>query len=142
MTYSSQYLVMEFQPSVAISHSASIIRSLKKNSLDTNSKQSLFYHDLLRKEFNENKQKWLEDTLFSSNADEITSHPSYLRIIEMGENVLLFIFKDLDTNMNHWFAALEKITGENPVSPQDSGDIRKMREVWLNLAERNLWYLK
>ncbi len=142
MTYLWQYPAAEYQPSVAISHSAIKICSIKKDSLDENLKQSLFYDEELRKEFDRNKQKWLDDTMFSSNSDEITSHPSFLHIIDMGQNVLYFIFEDLETNLNHWFVALEKITGANPVSPEDFGDIQKMASVWLDLAKRRLWYLK
>lgn len=85
----------------------------------------------LRNIFNELREKWLKDTEFSP-----TPHKSkYLEhIISYGEDMLPYIIEDLKKEPQHWFYALEKITGRNPVKDSDSGDILKMTEQWIN------WY--
>jgi hypothetical protein len=44
-----------------------------------------------------------------------TNHPAYQRIIEMGQPVMPLIFRELEREPDHWFWALQSITGENPV---------------------------
>jgi len=38
---------------------------------------------------------------------------------------------DLDAQPSLWVWALPEITGANPVSPADGGNIRKMSDAWL-----------
>lgn len=87
--------------------------------------------------FNELKSKWLEDTSFLSNIDEKTNHIAYKEIISFGLDILPFIIDDLIENQNHWFYALETITGINPILNGDEGNIPAMTEAWSNWAEEN-----
>lgn len=86
--------------------------------------------------FTENRDKWLRDTVFSSSVLEMSMHPSYQRIIGMGEKALPFIFRDMQSTDNHWFWALTAITGHDPVAPADRGNITAMRQAWLVYAQQ------
>ncbi len=41
-------------------------------------------------------------------------HPSYLRIIGMGRDILPLLFKEVDERPDHWLVALNAITGQDP----------------------------
>lgn len=77
--------------------------------------------DALEKVFHENVERWKIDTLHWSSVARMVAHPSYLRIIGLasyGRNaVLRLLIEELQKAPDYWFAALEAITGENPVSP-------------------------
>lgn len=89
------------------------------------------------KEFIQLKDKWKEETLFSSSGTEIISNSAYKKIISMGKPALPWIFRELKKSNDHWFYALEKITGENPISIEHIGIIEKMKEDWISWADKN-----
>ena len=76
-------------------------------------------------------QQWKQETLLSSSGSEITNHPAYLAIIELGPSVVPFILIKLQEDPQHLFYALFKITGEYPVKPKHLGMLTKMKEDWL-----------
>ena len=49
----------------------------------------------------------------------------------MGHQALPLILQDLAATRSNWFWALRAITGENPVPPEERGQIGKMTERWL-----------
>lgn len=57
--------------------------------------------------------------------------PEYQRIIGMGPAALPLILDSLRREPEHWYWALEAITGENPVPPEDRGDIQKTADLWV-----------
>lgn len=67
----------------------------------------------------------------SSNPAAYVDCDSYRSIIAMGPEVLPFIFKEMKCKVELWFVALREITGENPISPDRSGDIYAMNRDWL-----------
>lgn len=81
-------------------------------------------------EFNNLVQKWKEDTIFMSSVTQMAMHPSYQRIIGMGQPALPLILRELRENPSHWFWALEAITGENPA--EDAITFDEGVEKWLN----------
>lgn len=85
-------------------------------------------------EFRELASQWKEATKFTSSATEAAMHPAYQRIIGMGREVLPLILRELSEQPGHWFWALQAITGENPVRPEDQGRVAAMREAWLDWA--------
>jgi hypothetical protein len=82
------------------------------------------------------RDEWFADIQYSSSGTEITSHPAYQSIIDMGLEALPLIIHELRGQLGHWFWALFKITGENPVLPEDLGNLEKMREAWLQWADK------
>jgi hypothetical protein len=61
------------------------------------------------------------------------NHASYLKIVGWGDEAIPHILGDLRDREEprHWFEALHRITGANPVAPKDRGNLRKMAEAWL-----------
>ena len=73
----------------------------------------------LQEHFKSCFEKWRGETATSSSIRKITSHPSYLKIIDLGKThpdiVLPFIFEELERSPDFWFTALQRITGTNPL---------------------------
>jgi hypothetical protein len=86
-------------------------------------------------EFRYHADKWMAETAKLSSTRDIALHPSYQRIMAMGPDVLPFIFREMKEAPDHWFWALQFITGEDPVPAADAGKIRRMTEVWLRWAK-------
>lgn len=97
---------------------------------------SQLYNRRLDRKFNMLKSLWEADTMFSSSISEITTHPAYHSIIKLGSEVLPLIIQDLQNTNNHWFYALEILTGENPIRPEHRGNVELMKSDWINWANR------
>lgn len=107
----------------------------------------VFYSDIALGEdnvqlFNEYKREWKNDKRYLSSLTDITSLPSYLRIIAMGRKALFLIFEELEDEPDYWFAALRAIFesgGQNidPVNAADRGNLPRMSEAWLRWARAN-----
>jgi hypothetical protein len=81
--------------------------------------------------------QWREETAVYSSVTQKAVHPAYQRIIGMGPAALPLIFHELERQPGHWFWALRAITGENPVRPEDAGNVGKMTEAWLGFAREH-----
>jgi hypothetical protein len=55
----------------------------------------------------------------------------------MGTEALPLIFSELEKEPDHWFWALNAITGADPVSPKSRGNLKKMAEAWIQWGEEN-----
>ena len=60
--------------------------------------------------------------------------PPYQKIIGMGAAALPLIFQEMKVAPDHWFWALEAITGEDPVSPEHRGNVAEMTRACLSWA--------
>ncbi len=81
--------------------------------------------------FNNLKTEWEEDTAFLSSISEISMHPAYQQIIGMGKTALPLILNELINKTGHWFWALKSITGEDPITLDQRGNINKMTNTWI-----------
>ena len=77
---------------------------------------------------------WRAETGHLSSTTQMFNHQAYQEIIRMGSAVMPSLLRDLQREPEHWFAALRTITGAQPVSPEDRGQIDKMAEAWLRWA--------
>lgn len=77
---------------------------------------------------------WRRETALQSSVTAIAMHPAYQQIIGLGERALPFIFQELCHEPDHWFWALQAITGENPVPEGHVGDLEAMANDWLSWA--------
>ena len=77
--------------------------------------------------------EWERATAGFPRVKDKVNHPSYLKIIDWGDEAVPHILADLRDREEprHWFEALRSITGANPVAPEDRGDLAKMAEAWL-----------
>lgn len=93
--------------------------------------------ELIKIQFEKLKKDWENLTAFYSSISEIVDNNPYRSIIGMGRDVLPFIIEDLSKTQNHWFYALNKITGKNPIPENHAGNIELMTKDWLNWANEN-----
>lgn len=92
---------------------------------------------MTQEEFSSLALQWKQDTFYLSSSTKIEAHSSYQAIISAGVEALPFIFADLRKEPDHWFFALYKITGINPINPEDAGNIKIMTQTWLAWADEN-----
>ena len=93
--------------------------------------------------FNLLLHRWYRERGITSSLSEMTMCPSYLNIIAMGPAATPLILKQLKRegdDPDHWFAALEAVTGHDPVPEDIYGDTVRMAEAWFKWAdENNAW---
>jgi hypothetical protein len=81
--------------------------------------------------FQEFAKRWRNATSHLSLASRMANHPAYRQIVAMGAAVVPFLLAELRRKPDHWFIALEEITGENPVPPESEGKVKKMADAWV-----------
>jgi hypothetical protein len=80
--------------------------------------------------------KWKQETSFISSS-KMFDNLNYQKIIALGEKVLPELINKLDGSSTLLFFALYKITGKNPVKPENYGNISEMTKDWKNWWEEN-----
>ena len=91
----------------------------------------------IHERFQELRDDWKSKTRHLSNTAQIALVFSYQSIIGLGPDVLPLILTELEKEPDHWFWALEAITGENPVSKEDAGDIEASAKAWIQWGQKN-----
>src|SRR5579884_3100147 len=76
-------------------------------------------------------RKWKADTAHMSIVSRMVEHPAYQSIISMGYAAVPLLLNELRREPDHWFVALRRITGANPVPADARGNVSKMIEAWL-----------
>ncbi len=74
---------------------------------------------------------WKRDTLNTSSMTRMVLHPAYQRIIGLGPSAVPQLLAELRREPDWWFAALQSITGEDPVAPAERGDLLAMTSRWI-----------
>jgi hypothetical protein len=92
-------------------------------------------HVALAKSFQEQVKRWKDETGHLSSITRALAHPSYLRIIGLSRHsvdceIERLLLRELESEPDHWFAALSAITGENPVKPEY--DFDEAVNAWLD----------
>lgn len=78
------------------------------------------------------KEQWQSETAVLSSVSTITSHSAYQAIIGMGDIAIPLIIDELRKAPHHWFVALRKLTGENPVPEEHAGYMDQMAKDWVD----------
>lgn len=89
-----------------------------------------------RKRFDELADEWRDSQGVTSSLTEIALNPAYQQIVGMGESAVPCIFRELEKKPDHWFWALKSITGVDPVSDENRGNIRRMAAEWLEWGKK------
>ena len=76
--------------------------------------------------------EWEHDRPRGSDIEQMTNHSAYQRIIAMGQPAVPWILQRLAEKPDHWFVALNAITGARPVPPESRGRVKEMTQAWLN----------
>ena len=88
-----------------------------------------------REKFQELADQWEKETFFLSRSDRAIAHPLHQEIVNLSHPVIPLILERMRSQGGHWFEALQQITGEDPTSPADYGNIAAMRNSWLQWGE-------
>jgi hypothetical protein len=84
--------------------------------------------------FHEHAERWKNETGHLSSVTWMTTHPSYLRVIGFGQDVLPLILKELKEHPDHWLVALNAITREDPAP--EAATFREAVATWIKWGER------
>src|SRR6266436_3457706 len=68
---------------------------------------------------------WRKETAYQSSSREIKDHPAFREVVALGEAVVPLLLQEIQGNPSLWVWALPEITGVNPVSREDQGNISK-----------------
>jgi hypothetical protein len=82
-------------------------------------------------------ERWRLERGTSSSTTDMVLCPAYQSIIGMGPKAIPFILAQLASegdDPDHWFWALQALTGANPVSEEDEGNLYRMARAWLQWA--------
>ena len=91
----------------------------------------------LQERFRELKEDWKSKTRHLSNTAQISLVFPYQMIIGMGPQVVPLILSELENEPDLWFWALEAITGENPVTKNEAGDMEASAQAWIRWGKQN-----
>lgn len=85
----------------------------------------------VRERFQQLKNDWKTQSRYLSNTAQMAMLWPYQRIIGLGSLAVPLILAELRRETDHWFWALEAITGENPVPAEVAGNVQAAAEAWL-----------
>jgi hypothetical protein len=74
---------------------------------------------------------WQAETGHLSSTAQMAAHPAYQQIISLGAPAIPLLLRQLETQLDHWYMALEAISGENPVAANDRGCLVPTAKAWL-----------
>jgi hypothetical protein len=80
--------------------------------------------------------EWKQQSRYLSNTAQTALLKPFPRIIGMGLSAVPLILEELQREPDQWFWALEAITEENPVPPEDAGKIRSMAKAWIEWGKQ------
>jgi hypothetical protein len=86
----------------------------------------------LHDQFGRLAAEWKKQSILMSNSAQMALLKPYQQIIGMGPVAVPFILEALQREPDHWFWALESITGENPVPPEANGVTPRMADAWVD----------
>ena len=91
----------------------------------------------VRERFDRLAAQWREESQYMSNTGQMTLLKSYLGIIGIGEPAVPLLLEELKRDPDYWFRALEAITLEDPVPPEDKGRLDRMAAAWIDWGVRS-----
>jgi hypothetical protein len=86
----------------------------------------------IRARFSQLVEQWRRQSAVMSSVTEMSMLKPYQEIIGMGEAALPLIFDEMKGEPDHWFWALQAITGEDPIATEHSGNVAAMTQDWLD----------
>ncbi len=99
--------------------------------VNSSSSEGLVQQASDRDRFQRLRSQWKEQSRYISNTAQMSMLGLYQRIIGMGIVAVPLILEELRREPDHWFWALESITEENPVPPEDAGRVQAMTAAWI-----------
>ena len=93
--------------------------------------------NFIEERFSQLANKWRDDVMFLSDPSEMVMNINYLRIVALGESAIPFIKSALEESCEHWFVALEAITGHTPEPAPGGFTPASLRNYWLDWLSHN-----
>jgi hypothetical protein len=90
----------------------------------------------VEEKFRELAEQWSNETWHVSSLSDLATHPSYRKIIELGDPVVRYLLSDLITTHRFWFPALAEITKLRPFDPKDAGNVDRMSDAWIRWGRK------
>lgn len=119
--------------------------------ISTNKRQfEMLFEELVddRAVFQSLVQAWHSERGATSSVAKMVACPSYQRIISLGRakavELILAQMESEGNDPDHWFWALQILTGANPVPEEDEGNLEAMAKTWLDWARKSgyVWKLE
>ena len=88
--------------------------------------------DAIAAKFTALAKTWKAERGPQSSITRISVHPAYQQIIGMGDAAVPLILRELESSPDHWFWALNAITGVDPIPVSSRGVIPEMIKAWLD----------
>ncbi len=85
----------------------------------------------VEEQFRKHAEKWERETAFMSATPMRVMHESYQSVMAMGPEVVPLMLRDLQKTHRHWFWALRHLTGHDPVSSKERGNVESMANAWI-----------
>jgi hypothetical protein len=93
---------------------------------------TLLSDEQIRSRFVTLRDKWKRESRYLSNTAQMAMLWPYQQVIGIGMDAVPLILAELEREPDHWFWALEAITGENPVSADALGDVEASAQAWID----------
>ena len=78
-----------------------------------------------------------QETVALSSVSQMAMHPAYQEVIGMGQTAVPLILRELQNKPDHWFWALQAITGADPIVPEERGKVRAMAAAWIQWGKEH-----
>jgi GAF domain-containing protein len=91
-----------------------------------------FIEQDIEQEFTKLADAWKEETRLFPILSDRFRNSNYCKIIELGENVVPYLIRELSRRPDHWFFALESILKLSPVKDEERGKISCMVKAWID----------
>ena len=76
--------------------------------------------------------QWEAETSLLSSPTRAMLHPAFQEIISMGDTIAVpLILQRMKKRGGHWFWALSRLTGKNPIPKESHGHIATMQNAWI-----------
>ncbi|MGE0375215.1 MAG: hypothetical protein AB7I48_18930 [Planctomycetaceae bacterium] len=97
---------------------------------------ALLDEEQIAERFAKLRDDWKQESQFLSNTAQMALLWPYQQMIGMGMDAVPLILAELTREPDHWFWALEAITGENPVPADAVGDVDASTRAWIDWGRR------
>jgi len=91
-----------------------------------------------KEDFDRLADEWERNRPQGVDLADMVMHSAYQQIIGIGPQAIPWLLDRLEERPGHWFWALNSITRDESVVPEEShGNLNKMAEAWLNWGSRH-----
>jgi hypothetical protein len=91
----------------------------------------------LELKFKSFSKRWREEIGGESSLSRITGNVNYLKVINLGKEVIPLILKELQEEPAPWFVALRVLTEEEKVGRDHPGNFRQIADDWIKWGKDN-----